>query len=576
MTTFARCSPSEPSFEPTCARTETSGLRVKKNLLPIEAIAAKLGLPTEAGQDPGPLLYEKRSPVSAKLSLALLNDPRFNRQGKLILVTATTPTVFGEGKTVTSIGLVQGLERIGKSAILSSREPSLGPVFGMKGGAAGGGRSQVEPAEKINLHFHGDFHAITSAHNLLAALIDAHLFHGNELDLDPVGITWPRTLDMNDRALRSITVATTSPDKRQRAGSNRSSAFLITAASEIMAILALASGREDLRARLARIVVAQNRQGNPIDAAALHAVGPMMALLSEALLPNLVQTTEGTPATVHGGPFANIAHGTSSVVSQQMGLRLADYVVNETGFAADLGFEKYMDLVRPLSGIQPAAAVLVTSVQSVRQQGEGDLERGFANLEKHISIVRGFGLPAVVAINRFPKDVEGELDTLRTFCEAREAAFALSEAYVKGGEGAEALARKVVEVIEAHPTPKLTTTYTPTDSAEEKIAKVARQVYGAADIQLTERAKANLACFTRWGFGGFPVCIAKTQYSLTDDPKRPGAPTGWTLHVTDVSLSAGAGFLVVICGAMMLMPGLPKLSRALAIDVDEHGEITGM
>ena len=545
---------------------------MKKNLLPIEAIAAKLGLPA----DSTPPLYEKRSPVSAKLSLALIDDSRFDARGKLILVTATTPTVSGEGKTVTSIGLTQGLERIGKRAILSSREPSLGPVFGMKGGAAGGGQSQVEPAEKINLHFHGDFHAITSAHNLLAALIDAHLFHGNELDLDPAGITWPRTLDMNDRALRSIAVAVTAPNKRQREGSNRPSGFLITAASEIMAILALASGREDLRARLAHIVIGQNRQGNPVRAADLHAVGPMMALLSEALLPNLVQTTEGTPATVHCGPFANIAHGTSSVISQQMGLRLADYVVNETGFASDLGFEKYMDLVRPLAGLQPSAAVLVTSIQSVRQQGEGDLGRGSANLKKHIDIVRSFGLPVVVAINRFPKDTVEELDTLRTFCEARGAAFALSEAYAKGGEGAEALARKIVEIIKANPAPALTATYAATDPVEEKITKVARRIYGAADIELSERAQQNLARFTRWGFGGLPVCIAKTQYSLTDDPKRPGAPAGWTLHVTDVALSAGAGFLVVIAGAMMLMPGLPKLSRALAIDVDAHGEITGM
>ncbi len=552
---------------------------MKKNLLPIEVVAAKLGLPTASAQDSAPPLYEKRSPVSAKLNLSLLDDPRFNARGKLVLVTATTPTVSGEGKTVTSIGLVQGLERIGKRAILSSREPSLGPVFGMKGGAAGGGQSQVEPAEKINLHFHGDFHAITSAHNLLAALIDSHLFHGNDLDLDPAGITWPRTLDINDRALRRITVAVAAPDKPdqgRREGGNRPSGFLITAASEVMAILALASGREDLRARLARIVIGQNRQGHPVHAADLGATGPMMALLSEALLPNLVQTTEGTPAMIHCGPFANIAHGTSSVVSQQMGLRLADYVVNETGFASDLGFEKYMDLVSPLSGIQPAAAVLVTTVQSVKQQGEGDLARGFANLERHIAIVRGFGLPVVVALNRFPQDTEAELDTLRTFCEARGAAFALSEAYAKGGKGAEALARQVVEVIEGNPAPELTTTYAPTDSAEEKIAKVARQIYGATEIAVSEQAQANLARFTRWGFGHLPICIAKTQYSLTDDPKRLGAPTGWTLHISDVSLSAGAGFLVVISGAMMLMPGLPKLSRALSIDVDAHGEIIGM
>ncbi|MFT4114907.1 formate--tetrahydrofolate ligase, partial [Silvibacterium sp.] len=472
--------------------------------------------------------------------------------------------------------LVQGLETIGKRAILASREPSLGPVFGMKGGAAGGGRSQVEPAEKINLHFHGDFHAISSAHNLLAALIDSHMFHGNELDLDPEGITWPRTLDMNDRALRRITVSVTAADKKQRDGSNRPSGFLITAASEIMAILALAADREDLRARLARIVIGQDRKGNPVRAADLHATGPMMALLHEALLPNLAQTTEGTPAMVHCGPFANIAHGTSSVVSQKMGMRMADYVVNETGFASDLGFEKYMDLVSPLSGIKPAAAVLVTTVQSVKQQGEGDLERGAANLEKHIGIVRGFGLPAVVAINRFPNDTEEELNMLRRFCEERGAEFALSEAYAKGGEGAAALARKVVEVIEANPEPKLTTTYAFGDSIVEKITKVARTIYGADAVELSEQAKANLERYTRWGFGELPICIAKTQYSLSDDPKRLGAPSGWTLHITDIALSAGAGFLVVISGSMMLMPGLPKASRALNIDVDENGEITGM
>ena len=544
---------------------------MSKELLPIEAIAAKLKLPET--------MYEKRSPVSAKIGLELLEDGAFPVRGKLghlILVTATTPTVSGEGKTVTSIGLVQGLEKIGKLAILTSREPSLGPVFGMKGGAAGGGRSQVEPSEKINLHFHGDFHAITSAHNLLAALIDSHMFHGNELGLDPAAVTWPRTLDMNDRALRNVTVSVTDASKRQRDGSNRASGFLITAASEMMAILSLAEGREDLRARLARIVVGANKDGKPVTAGELGATGPMMALLSEALLPNLVQTTEGTPALVHCGPFANIAHGTSSVVSQKMGLRLADYAVNETGFASDLGFEKYMDLVMPSSGIRPACAVLVTTVQSVRNQGEGELERGFANLEKHIAIVRGFGLPAVVAINRFPKDTEQELATLREFCEERGAAFALSEAFAKGGEGAAELARKVVEVIEANAAPKLKTTYEASDSAEEKIAKVARGIYGADGVEFSERATEKLRQFESWGFGGLPVCIAKTQYSLSDDPKAMGAPKGWMLHVTDVSLSAGAGFLVVISGAMMLMPGLPKASRAMGIDVDARGEIIGM
>ena len=541
---------------------------MNNKLLPIEAIAAKLDLPEDR--------YERRSAVSAKLSLDLLGDPRFDRRGKLILVTATTPTVSGEGKTVTSIGLGQGLEKIGKRAIITSREPSLGPVFGMKGGAAGGGQSQVEPADKINLHFHGDFHAITSAHNLLAALIDSHLFHGNELDLDPAAVSWPRALDMNDRALRSVIVSVTPPEKRQRDGSNRVAGFLITAASEVMAILSLAESRDDLRTRLDRIVVGADRAGKPVTAGRLGATGPMMALLAEAIEPNLVQTTEGTPATVHCGPFANIAHGTSSVISQKIALRLADYTVNETGFASDLGFEKYMDLVMPASGIRPSAAVLVTTVQSLRNQGEGSLEAGFANLRKHIGIVRGFHLPVVVAINRFPHDSGEELNTLKQFCEENGASFALSEAFAKGGEGAAELARVVVDAVEKNPAAEPVTTYEAGDSAEDKIAKVARQVYGADRIELSEQARTSLARFEGWGFGHLPVCIAKTQYSLSDDPKRMGAPTGWTLHVSDIALSAGAGFLVVISGSMMLMPGLPKTSRALGIDVDERGEITGM
>jgi formate--tetrahydrofolate ligase len=537
---------------------------MNKDLLPIEAIVEKLSLPEK--------YVERLGPYGAKLKLDLLTDASLPVRGKLILVTATTPTVSGEGKTVTSIGLVQGLEKIGKKAIITSREPSLGPVFGMKGGAAGGGRSQVEPAEKINLHFHGDFHAVTSANNLLAALIDSQLFHGNPLDLDPGSITWPRALDMNDRALRHIIASAGG----KRDGANRHTGFVITAASEIMAILTLADSREDLRRRLGRIVIGTNRAGKPITATDLNAVGPMMALLSEAILPNLVQTTEGTPALVHCGPFANIAHGTSSVLSQQMGLRLADYVVNETGFASDLGFEKYMDIVMPSSGIKPAAAVLVTTVQSVRNQGAGDLETGFANLKKHIAIVRGFNLPAIVAINRFPNDTDEELKFLETYCEAQGAACALSEAFTKGGAGATALAEKVVSVIAANPGSALQTTYPPSATPLEKIAAVAQKVYGAANVELSAQAEQKLARFTQWGYGELPVCIAKTQYSLTDDPKQMGAPTGWTLHITDVVLSAGAGFLVVISGSMVLMPGLPKASRALGIDVDTEGEITGM
>jgi formate--tetrahydrofolate ligase len=544
---------------------------MNKDLLPIEAIVEKLALPEK--------YVERLGPYGAKLKLELLNDASLPVRGKLILVTATTPTVSGEGKTVTSIGLVQGLEAIGKRAIITSREPSLGPVFGMKGGAAGGGRSQVEPAEKINLHFHGDFHAITSAHNLLSALIDSHLFHGNDLNLDPHAITWPRTLDMNDRALRHIVVSAGAGSKAnavKRDGANRHTGFLITAASEIMAIMTLAESRDDLRLRLGRIVIGQTRTGKPVLADDLKATGPMMALLAEAILPNLVQTTEGTPALVHCGPFANIAHGTSSVLSQQMGLRLADYVVNETGFASDLGFEKYMDIVMPSSGIEPAAAVLVTTVQSVRNQGAGDLDAGLFNLKKHIAIVRSFNLPAIVAINRFPNDTDAELHYLETFCESQGAAFALSEAFTKGGAGAAALAEKVVSVIAANPTVAPTSTYAPDASPLEKITAVARKIYGAATVELTPVAEEKLARFTAWGYSSLPVCIAKTQYSLTDDPKQLGAPTGWTLHITDVVLSAGAGFLVVISGSMMLMPGLPKASRALNIDVDAHGEITGM
>ncbi len=542
------------------------------DLLPVEAVAARLRLPER--------YLERLSRHTGKISLDLLADPAFPPRGKLILVTATTPTVSGEGKTVTAIGLTQGLAHLGQKAIITSREPSLGPVFGMKGGAAGGGLSQVEPADRINLHFHGDFHAISSAHNLLAALIDAHLFHGNELGLDPAAITWPRALDMNDRALRRVTLSVTPPPsdpaKPPRDGANRSSEFLITAASEIMAILALASGRDDLRARLDRIVIGADRAGRPVTAGQMAATGPMMALLADAILPNLAQTTDGTPALVHCGPFANIAHGTSSVLSQQMGLRLADFVVNETGFASDLGFEKYMDIVSPVSGIRPSAAVLVTTAQSVRTQGEGELERGFGNLQRHIGIVRSFGLPIVVAINRFPQDSEAELDQLRTFCEQEGAAFALSEAYSKGGEGAAELARTVLKVLDGNPQPELTTTYQPAATAVEKIEAVARRIYGASGVEFSDAARASLDRFARWGFGDLPVCIAKTQYSFTDDPKRSGAPTGWTLHVKDVSLSAGAGFLVVISGAMMLMPGLPRSSRAMAIDVDERGEIVGM
>ena len=552
-------------------------------LLPIAEVAAKLGIPDR--------YLEPLGRHGAKVKLGLLRDPAFPRRGKLILVTATTPTVSGEGKTVTSIGLTQGLEHVlrgtGKRVVLTSREPSLGPVFGMKGGAAGGGRSQVEPSEKINLHFHGDFHAITSAHNLLAALLDAHIFHGNALGIDPATVTWPRALDMNDRGLRRIITNVAGPKKdgsAPREGSNQPAGFVITAASEVMAILALARDRDDLRARLGSIIVAQNKSGEPVRARDLDAVGPMMALLAEAIEPNLVQTTEGTPAFVHAGPFANIAHGTSSVVSQDIALRLADYAVNECGFASDLGLEKYMDIVSAESGIAPAAAVLVTTAQSLKNQGaampsgdEGDdLEKGFANLAKHIAILRGFGLPVVVAINHFPKDTNEELARLKAWCDAQGLPSAFTEAFTRGAEGAADLAKAVLHAIDKTPEPALTLTYDLARPLEEKIEAVATKVYGAAGVDYSDAARAALARFTQWGFGAVPVCIAKTQYSLSDDPKLAGAPTGWRLRVTDASLSAGAGFVVVIAGNMMLMPGLPKSSRAMEIDVDAEGEIVGL
>jgi formate--tetrahydrofolate ligase len=533
-------------------------------LLPIAEIARKLNLRESD--------YDQLGPWFAKLHLDLLQDPARPPRGKLILVTATTPTTSGEGKTVTAIGLVQGLERIGRQAIITSREPSLGPVFGMKGGAAGGGLSQVEPSQKINLHFTGDLHAITSAHNLLAALIDAHLFHGNELNLDPAAISWPRALDMNDRALRRIAIDIDG----KRDGPNRHTGFVITAASEVMAILALAAGRDDLRRRLAAIVLGATRDGKPIRAADLHATGAMMALLADAILPNLVQTTEGTPALVHAGPFGNIAHGTSSLIAQQMGLRLADYVVNEAGFAGDLGAEKYIDIVMRISGVSPSAAVLVTTVQSLRNQGEGNIEKGFPNLARHAQNLQRFGLPVVVAINRFPHDTPEELDQVAAVCAQLGVPTALTEPFTKGGAGSEDLARAVVDLIDQNPGVAAQPIYALSGSYEIKLEKVATQIYGADGVTVSDNARNKLRQFVDWGYNELPICVAKTQYSFSDDPKKLGAPTGWTLHITDVSLSAGAGFLVPIAGNMMLMPGLPKLSRAEEIDVDEEGNIVGV
>ena len=535
-----------------------------KTLLPIQDVARKLAIPEK--------YFDPIGRFSGKVRLELLADASFKRRGKLILVTATTPTASGEGKTVTAISLTQALALIGKKVVITSREPSLGPVFGMKGGAAGGGLSQIEPSERINLHFTGDFHAISSAHNLLAALIDAHLFHGNDLRLDPERIAWPRAMDMNDRALRKIAVSLDS----KKDGGGRQTGFVITAASEIMAIVALAKDRQDLRKRLDAIVIGVTREGKPVHAKDLGATGGMMALLADAILPNLVQTTDGTPAFVHAGPFGNIAHGTSSVICQEMGLRVADYVVNEAGFAADLGAEKYFDIVMQISGITPSAAVLVTTVQSVRNQGQGDLERGLPNFGKHVDILKGFGVPVVAAINQFPSDADADLRRLAAYCAERGVTSALSQGFAKGGAGAKELAETVVAAMAENPSPAVRPVYRLDDALDEKVRKVAQQVYGAEGVSFSDQAKAKLQQFAGWGYGKLPVCIAKTQYSLSDDPKRLGAPKGWTLNVTNASLSSGAGFVVVVSGNMMLMPGLPKVSRAASIDVDDSGHITGV
>ena len=533
---------------------------------PIHEIAGTLGIPDD--------LLEPYGRYTAKLRLELLD--RFpQRRGKLILITAITPTTSGEGKTVTTIGLTQGLVKRGHLAVAALREPSLGPVFGQKGGATGGGRASLAPIDKINLHFNGDFHAITSAHNLLAALIDTHFHFGNELGIDPREVLWPRTMDMNDRALRHIATGLGGRTN----GPTRETGFVITAASEIMAILALADSRDDLRRRLSEIVVGFTTAGGAVRATDLKAVGPMMVLLNDALLPNLVQTTEGAPAIVHCGPFANIAHGTSSVLAQRLGLHLADYVINETGFAADLGAEKFFDIVMPMSGHVPSVAVVIVTLKALRGQGGGSadaLERGLPNLERHLSNLQRWGVRAVVALNRFPGDSDADLEQVWAFCSTLGVEAALSEGYAKGGEGMVDLADKVVAAAAGSDPANVKPLYDHHAPFEQKIHDIATKVYGAAAVSIKPPARTRLQQFEKLGYGQLPVCIAKTQYSFSDDPKLMGAPSGWTLNITDATLSAGAGFVVAIAGSMMLMPGLGKTPQAQRLDVDERGLIVGM
>ena len=544
------------------------------SMLPIRTIAEKLSLKDEH------LVYY--GDHMAKLKLDLLHDNAYPSLGKLIMVTAMTPTSHGEGKTVVSIGLAQALARQGKRAIATLREPSLGPVFGLKGGATGGGQSQVMPADRINLHFTGDFHAITSAHNLLAAAIDAHLHFGNELRFDVDNIFWPRAMDMNDRALRHIIVGLGG----KLNGVPRETGFVITAASEIMAIMGLAKSRDDLRRRLNEIVVGLSLDGKPIRASDLKVTGSLLVLLNDAIMPNLAQTTEHVPALIHTGPFANIAHGTSSLISQMMGMKLAEYVVNESGFGADLGAEKYFDIAMPNSGLKPAAAVLIATVRALAAHGATpdateatgveSIQRGLANLAKHLENLRKYNVPVVIAINRFTTDTAAEIEIVQNFCRLQQVESAVVDVYEQGGAGAMELAEKIIAITENSHPEEVCSLYNASLSLEQKVERVAREIYGAATVYFEAEARKKLKKLTEMGYGHLPVCMAKTQSSLTDNPKMLGAPTGWTLTASDANLAAGAGFVVVVAGSMMLMPGLPRVPQAARMDVDEAGHITGV
>ncbi len=543
-------------------------------MAPIKDVAASIGIQEESLE-----LYGK---YKAKLSDELWNEMKDKPDGKLVLVTAINPTPAGEGKTTTSVGLGQAMAKIGKKAIIALREPSLGPCFGVKGGAAGGGYAQVVPMEDLNLHFTGDFHAITSANNLLAAMLDNHIQQGNALQIDPRQIVWKRCLDMNDRVLRNIVVGL----GNKMDGMVREDHFVITVASEIMAILCLANDIKDLKERLGRIVVAYNFAGEPVTAEQLQATGAMTALLKDAIKPNLIQTLEHTPALVHGGPFANIAHGCNSVIATKMALKLADIAITEAGFGADLGAEKFMDIKCRMSGLKPDAVVVVATVRALKYNGgvakkdlnEENLEalaKGIVNLEKHIENVQKYGVPVIVTLNSFITDTEAEYEYIRNFCEERGCDFALSEVWAKGGEGGIALAEKVVHTLETKES-QFKPLYEDGASLKEKIETIAKEIYGADGVEYAPTAEKQLAKITEMGYGNFPICMAKNQYSLSDDATLLGRPTNFKIHIREVYVNAGAGFVVALTGAIMTMPGLPKVPAANGIDVNEDGVITGL
>lgn len=544
-------------------------------LQPIREVAASLGISEDDLE-----LYGK---YKAKLSSGFMNEIKDREDGKLVLVTAINPTPAGEGKTTTSIGLAQGLTKLGKKTVAALREPSLGPCFGIKGGAAGGGYAQVVPMEDLNLHFTGDFHAITSANNLLAAMIDNHIQQGNALRIDMRDIVWKRCLDMNDRALRNIVVGL----GRKVDGVVREDHFVITVASEIMAILCLANDMEDLKKRLGKIIVAYNMDKEPVTAAELNAVGAMAALLKDALKPNLIQTLEHTPAFVHGGPFANIAHGCNSVQATKMALKLSDITVTEAGFGADLGAEKFLDIKCPMAGLSPDAVVLVATVRALKYNGGVSkedlgredidaLSRGIVNLEKHISNLKQYGVPVVVTLNRFVTDTEAELDFIKHFCEERDCDFALSEVWEKGGDGGIELGKAVLRTLETKKS-EYRPLYSYEDtSIEEKIETIATKIYGADNVIYAPAAARQKKQLTELGYGNLPVCMAKNQYSLSDDPKKLGRPENFDITIREIYVNAGAGFVVALTGDIMTMPGLPKKPAAEGIDVNEDGEITGL
>ncbi|MHA1926942.1 MAG: formate--tetrahydrofolate ligase [Candidatus Thorarchaeota archaeon] len=531
-------------------------------MIPITEVAKNAGIPDEYLEPYGK--YMAKIDLSIKKTLG-------DHKGKLILVTATNPTAAGEGKTTNSIGLSMALNALGHKTVVTLREPSLGPVFGVKGGAAGGGKSQVVPFERINLLFTSDFPAVAAAHNLLSAMIDNHMHQDNELKIDARRIYWPRTVDMNDRALREIIVGLGG----RKDGFPREDSFVITAASEIMAILAIAKDYADLKKHLGNILIGRDMRLKEVFARDLKANGAMAVLLRDALKPNLVQTVEGTPAIIHAGPFANIAHGTSSIVATDLALRMFDYVVIEAGFGADLGAEKFFNIVTRVGKCNVDAVVLVTTIRALKQHGKGDLEKGIPNLEKHRENIANFGVPAIIALNRFPDDTDEEINFLTNLCEKRGWKFELSEVFAKGSEGGKALATAVVETIE-NETSEIKYTYELTDSLKEKIEKVATKVYGADGVDYTSQARGKIRSLQKRGYGYMPICVAKTQFSLSDNRRLVGRPSGFEVEVQGADVSAGAGFVIVYMGDVSLMPGLPDIPAAVNMDVDEDGNITGI